>query len=301
MSTCQAKTKTGKPCSRKASDGHMYCAQHQKLNQEVLEVNDYQTEEVTSCIKSLHLSAKPSPVITLPDQLGETYTVLRKLGQGTAGSVYLVQKDQKEEFAIKIQSITTKNIQKFKSEVRNQERFGKLGLGPKVIAHNIDTVTEGKQGYIIMELIDGELDKWLNHKQTEKDLDDMIAQLASHLTTCKTNKIIHGDLALFNIAKNLKGQWIFIDFDRACIEPSLHKQHHHVDALRLVSEICGETSDNTARINKFNLQYLQKHAPLVWGEAIGFDIPTEYNAINQAWNKSYGEYCKAAKIPCLGE
>jgi len=215
------------------------------------------------------------------------------LGSGSAGTVLLVCKVGC--VAIKIQLLVTKkHMNAFNAEIENQRKFEPYA--PKVWNVCIETVKQHNFGIIIMELMRDELDKYLVHKRTPDELQHVISCITKALTFAMKNSFTHGDLALFNIAQNAGGDWIFIDFDRS----STTKFAPRVDYLRLVTELYDDyRSTPTKEMHEDNIKYLLEHAVPVWFHLYEHKGTSDIDDLARMWEVEYEKYCKVAKVKCL--
>lgn len=276
---CAALTLSGKPCSRMAREGSSFCYQHQ------------QREHATTSEKPVTTPDPDWPTCLAKWQRG------RILGRGTSGIVYAVTRDGLSA-AAKLQRLTTRaQVDKHERELRNQEAFSPHA--PQLIFHCMERQGKHWQAAMVMEQIEVELDRWLSTKRSPSELQDMVDQVAAIGRFCVQNKLTHGDLALFNVARSQTGRWMFIDFDRA----STRVFRPDVDLLRLQMELLSPPkyrSTNTQPLHASNVAWLRKHALPAWKTA--WKQPNQFNDPTTAkqWERSYEEYCHAAQIPCLG-
>ena len=222
------------------------------------------------------------------------WQMIRELGRGTAGVVYLVEKDEVRA-AAKLQHLSSaKQKDKFTREVKNQIAFHPFA--PRVLYHDLEKRdARNWVGVIVMELMEIELDSWLSKKRTVDELQDMTEQVAELGRFCMERRLTHGDLPLFNLARTPAGRWLAIDFDRS----STTVFRPDVDLYRLQMEILSAPKDrslNTKPLEASNVRWLRKNALVPWEEAWGLRLPED---VSQAWEDAYEEYCRAAKVPCL--
>ena len=220
------------------------------------------------------------------------------LGMGTVGSVILSCNVTNFCVAIKIQLISNPTEKElFKKEVQNQIRFSPYA--PEVFKHCIDIYDGNTYGIIVMEQIEKELDQYLVKSKKTDELKTLKTQISDILRFLQEERITHGDLALFNIARVKRGdefRWILIDFDRS----SSSVYNPDVDNLRIVLEwYASIRSDGTKRMLKKNVDWIKKHAIPEWKSIGNTTYPSKVGELNTDWVDSYEEYCVKAKILCL--
>jgi serine/threonine protein kinase len=197
---------------------------------------------------------------------------------------------------MKVQVLTNKSeMRSFEQELDRQESFGEFA--PKVFERCVTKDDRGREyGIIVMERLGDEIDAYLMKQRTKQELDFLANGIVKILEFCRHKGITHGDLALFNIAFNSRGQVVFLDFDRAA--PRFHPD---VDFWRLYIEMFVSTQSNgTKKIHPKNLAYLKTALPH-WAHALGLTgIPKVTTArAEDIWTQAYTRYCKAEKIKCL--
>ena len=132
----------------------------------------------------------------------ENITVGRKLGEGGSGKVYSIVGDSSNV----VKMIPFKNSKTYKilrREIIIQKELNELGLGPGLLADNLDTLEEEgtNRGYIfiIMEIIRpiSSITEIRNNHTYQDQLINEIAKMVYH-------GYIHNDLHVDNIAINLQ-------------------------------------------------------------------------------------------------
>ena len=115
------------------------------------------------------------------------YKVLRKIGNGAFGDVWLVKKGGKK-YALKVQTINMRILSdlsdlymRLENELEKSELLGKHGIGPKV--HDYYMCTDGNtvNVILIMEYMNyGTLDTYLEvHALTESNKQDILAKMTN--------------------------------------------------------------------------------------------------------------------------
>jgi len=133
-------------------------------------------------------------------QLGG-YTLLRKLGEGGMGAVYLAEDKSKQKFAIKVLSQRLGEDPEFLRRFQREARAA-MKLKHENIVSAIALGEELKTYFYVMEYCEGQpLDKLLKHERSfECNLAlRMIIQIARGLKHAHDNNIIHRDIKPANI------------------------------------------------------------------------------------------------------
>lgn len=226
------------------------------------------------------------------------WNVGKVLGVGTVGTVVCAcnkeKKKKKKCAALKVQVLRNKaEMKSYMTEIYNQKKFGEFA--PKVYGDctiQSDGVT---YGVIIMELLEVELDKFLEKKRSLDVMQKIGRRITEMIRFMWSKKLTHGDTALFNLAFTKRGKLVMLDFDRASTEV----YRPEVDTLRLQIETVRSTqSKNTKVIHKDNLRFLKNFTGKWHAAAETRPVPGASEA-DEAWVNAYEEYCKEAGIKCL--
>ena len=176
-----------------------------------------------------HISGKSPRSIVIndetpcPESIGRYY-VIRQIGQGGMGSVYLAEDPFIErKVAIKtalISASTNENIVQVHEQFFNEARAaGKLSH-PNIVAL-YDAYMEGNNYYLIMEYVDGfNLSHYLNSndKIDIKTVINIIFQCSKALDHAHGHKIVHRDIKPSNIILDKEGIVKITDFGIAVMD-----------------------------------------------------------------------------------
>ena len=174
-----------------------------------------QTQQQQQKDKELELSFSQtiSPVES-NKRIGK-YSVIKLLGSGAMGSVYLVKDDDGKNFALKTMlpavAETKVGLKRFQQEVNAM----------KMLRHaNIIKIFEiGQQGnthYFTMEYIEGKpLSDYVQDKMSAKKIAYIIEKVARALDYAHSKNIIHRDIKPANIMISKSGEPIIMDFGLA--------------------------------------------------------------------------------------
>lgn len=226
------------------------------------------------------------------------YAVKEVLGEGTVGTVYLVCHGT-QKYAAKLQVLQNVNDEvAFRNEVHLQKAFARKA--PRIVGYCVETLKNKKIGAIIMEFVETELDRKLQHPQSDAELQRVIDDVASLLQFAQRKKLVHGDTALFNIGyvrRKHELEMIFLDFDRSSMALDFPK----LDSLRLISELYPEyRSATTKAIDTHNQDFLLRNAVPRWREFGSLkNNEIARNNIDAAWTRMYCAYCAKAGVKCL--
>jgi tetratricopeptide (TPR) repeat protein len=157
------------------------------------------------------------PALPLPEQFGR-YRLLRKLGQGGMGTVYLAHDSKLDRrVALKIPRFTAEDgpegLERFHREARAAATIDHPNICP---VHDVDAI--GGIHYLAMAYIEGkslaELVRGgqpLPHRQAAK----LVHRLALALQEAHSRHVIHRDLKPSNIMINARGEPVVMDFGLA--------------------------------------------------------------------------------------
>lgn len=151
-----------------------------------------------------------------PETLGE-YRILRRLGEGGMGTVYLAEDAEGRKFALKAPAPTVS------ADPTHVKRIFREALAAAQIEHPnigriLDVRQDGKRYYLVMSYIEGKtLAEWLEQGRSFS-VEEAVALVAS---LCKTVQvahdagIIHRDLKPANVMIREGGDPIIMDFGMA--------------------------------------------------------------------------------------
>ncbi len=134
-------------------------------------------------------------------RLPERYSILRKLGSGGEGNVYLcVNKKTQKKYAIKHVDLSQKKEKYILNSRREIYQLSKLKH--KNIIEMVEYADENKHSFIVLELAkDGDLEDYLqkNPQLTELDKLHIVHQIAAGIKFFHGKGVIHRDLKPQNI------------------------------------------------------------------------------------------------------
>lgn len=174
---------------------------------EVLEVSDFHVFEEIECPVCEGLN-------TVPGRFGN-YFLLRELGQGGMGSVFLARDSQlNRQVALKVLNPKFGRDPAF-VEALLKEAKAAAALNHKNIVHIYSFGQEKSQPYIVMELVDGiRLDECIDPDTQQDEIGwlDVMYQIAQGLADAEKKGVIHGDIKPANILMNEDGSAKLSDF-----------------------------------------------------------------------------------------
>ena len=135
----------------------------------------------------------------------DKYNILRKLGQGTYGSVYLCeQKDSGRQCVMKRMVLRNLSEKERSSALQEAQLLESLNH-PNIVAY-VDTVCTRSKLYLLMQFCDGgDLEHKLNDVRKEKGMVpdtqvlDWFVQMALALQYLHSKRILHRDLKTANV------------------------------------------------------------------------------------------------------
>ncbi len=161
-------------------------------------------------------------ITTVPGKFG-TYYLLRELGKGGMGAVYLARDaNLMRKVAIKVLNPKFGKNPNF-VEALLKEAKAAAALNHKNIVHIFSFGQEKEQPYIVMELVEGiRLDECIDpeKQQDENGWLDVMWQVALGLSDAEKRGLIHGDIKPANILMNEEGVAKISDFGIAQFEGS---------------------------------------------------------------------------------
>jgi serine/threonine protein kinase len=144
------------------------------------------------------------------------WTLVKYLGGGAYGKVFLMKNPQGKSVAVKLQKIGAGSDDP-SEEVRMQKIFAGHGLGPKVIQHTSTTTASGAMvDLIVMEPVDYTLREALCMAGNNRRRVQFVAeQIISLMERMKRHNLTHGDMHDENLAFRVEGgqlKPLLIDF-----------------------------------------------------------------------------------------
>lgn len=175
------------------------------------------TESLTDATLDTSVPAGDQTIPPIPEVFGR-YRVLKALGQGAMGAVYLARDQQLgRSVALKIPKFkgadSTGMLERFYREARSAALLRHPNLCPVFDVGEIDG-----QHYISMAYIEGRPLSDLIHTDpllAERDVADIVRKIALALSEAHSHGVIHRDLKPANIMIDLKGEPVVMDFGLA--------------------------------------------------------------------------------------
>ncbi len=156
----------------------------------------------------------PDPVL-VPGRIGP-YSLIRLIGAGGIGSVYLVERVRggaPQRMALKVLSPHAAGPSFIERFHREQHILG--SLDHPHITHMLDAgLSEGGQPYLVMEYVNGDhLDSYCDsHRLSIRDRVVLFRQICDAVSYAHRNLIVHLDLKPSNILVNAEGMVKLLDF-----------------------------------------------------------------------------------------
>ncbi|MFN9993782.1 MAG: tetratricopeptide repeat protein [Phycisphaerales bacterium] len=154
--------------------------------------------------------------VAQPGKLGR-YTIVRAIGEGGMGTVYLAEQDQpKRTVALKVIRagiVTPRLLKRFEVESQLLARLQHPGIAQVYDAGTADAGA-GPQPFFAMELIDGPtLGEWARMKRlTVRESLELFTKICDGIQHAHTKGVIHRDLKPSNILVTPSGQPKILDF-----------------------------------------------------------------------------------------
>ena len=164
-----------------------------------------------------------SPLPRAGEWIDERYQILRPLGRGGMGAVFVAQDRAGREVALKVLlGHRAESEARFRVEA---EALAKLNHPGIVVVHDFG-VTPGGMAYLVMGLVEGEsLDDHLKQRGTLEPMRavDLAAQLAHALAHAHKAGVLHRDLKPENVLITPDGRAVLTDFGVAkVVDQSQH-------------------------------------------------------------------------------
>ncbi len=197
------------------------CQQAESSNSELIEATVIKMLGIDQGQAELTVTPQASAIETLlkqkqlnqGDLLGK-YQILKKIGSGGMGQVYLAQRDDEVRQLLAIKTVDRRLIDERSQQRFDTERRILASLEHPNIARLIDAGTEGDQAFYVMEYVEGiAIDQYCTTKQL-----NLNQRLLLFLEICKAvnyahnNLVVHRDLKPSNILVTADGQVKLLDF-----------------------------------------------------------------------------------------
>jgi serine/threonine protein kinase len=161
------------------------------------------------------------------DQFGK-YTIIRSLGSGGMGRVYLAQRSDEVVQQVAIKILNQHNLDEQTLARFDAERRILASLEHPNIARLIDAGTEGEQSYYVMEYVEGQpVDDYCQANQLSlKQRLHLFLKICDAVTYAHSNLIVHRDLKPGNILVTANKEVKLLDFGIAKPLKSLPGTRH---------------------------------------------------------------------------
>ena len=171
-----------------------------------------------------------------PDFSGTKYRVIRALGHGGMGSVYLAEDtDLNREIAIKVLNAATEDEELARRMVREAQIIARLEHPGIVPVHDVGALIDGRV-YYAMKLVRGErLDQYAVTSNSSKDRLRKFQAACDAISFAHAHGVIHRDLKPQNIMIGAFGEVLVLDWGVAKILSQAHatQDDSEAETLRL--------------------------------------------------------------------
>ncbi len=183
-----------------------------------------------------------------PDQQFSHFKIIKKLGEGGMGEVYLAE-DQKLGRKVALKILHTEffdNPDRLERFTREARIAAKINHSNIMSIHDIGTAADdsGKElNYIVMEYIEGEsLSSYLGSKSHQlKDLLRIAEKIAVGLAAAHNLNIVHRDIKTDNIIINSEGDPKILDFGLAKpVTPVIESGDDTTGTASITQDLTGE-------------------------------------------------------------
>ena len=156
-----------------------------------------------------------------PDLTGTKYRLIRELGHGGMGSVYLAEDtDLNREIAIKVLNVAADNDELARRMVREAQIIARLEHPGIIPVHDVGALADGRVFYA-MKLVRGErLDEYAATKTPIKDRLRKFQAACEAVSFAHAHGVIHRDLKPQNIMIGAFGEVMVLDWGVAKILPN---------------------------------------------------------------------------------
>ncbi len=198
--------------------GPMFAGLDEEAGPTAAKQNTSRLGNITSKTDNPKSGTKPVS-LGIPEQFGR-YRILKQLGAGAMGEVYLAEDTElHRKIALKIPLFNDPDnaelIERFYREARTAATLRHANICPVYDVGEIEGIR-----YISMAYIEGiPLSEMLKSAEpiTQREIANIICKLALGLADAHELKIIHRDLKPANIVLDKKGEPVVMDFGLACI------------------------------------------------------------------------------------
>ncbi|MCH9647585.1 MAG: protein kinase [Deltaproteobacteria bacterium] len=166
-----------------------------------------------------------APPLSPSERLG-AYRVVRQIGEGGMGTVFLAERDD-GSFTLQVAIKVLRHGTESTAAVERLERERRIlaSLEHPAIARLLDGgTTDSGLPYVVMELVEGEpIDRFCQqHQLSVSERIDLILQICDAVTAAHHNLVIHRDIKPSNILIDMQGRPKLLDFGIAkLVEPEV--------------------------------------------------------------------------------
>lgn len=178
-----------------------------------------------------------------PDFTGTKYRLIRELGHGGMGSVYLAEDaDLEREVAIKVLSATAHDNELARRMVREAQIIARLEHPGIVPVHDVGALADGRV-YYAMKLVRGErLDEYAANVTSIKDRLRKFQAACDAVSFAHAHGVIHRDLKPQNIMIGAFGEVLVLDWGVAKIlaNAAVRASDPEADTLRKAPSVASD-------------------------------------------------------------
>lgn len=163
---------------------------------------------------------RPSQENRMPEIQG--YRLIRLIGSGANGRVYLAHTNEQQSVAIKVPNVwlTAEQLQRFRHEAELLKRLQHEAIA-KIIEVGTHQVQQQAMPHIVMEFVDGTDIKThcQNNQMNQQGRVRLMLKVLDAIQHAHQNRVIHRDLKPDNIVVDANGNPKVIDFGIATLSP----------------------------------------------------------------------------------
>ena len=170
-----------------------------------------------------------------PDFSDTKYRLIRELGHGGMGTVYLAEdSDLNREVAVKVLNVSADESALTRRMVREAQIIARLEHPGIVPVHDVGTLGDGRVFYA-MKLIRGErLDQYTANVSSLKDRLRKFQAACDAVSFAHAHGVIHRDLKPQNIMIGAFGEVLVLDWGVAKILPNAAEDDSEAETLRMI-------------------------------------------------------------------
>lgn len=179
-------------------------------------------------------------IATQPDFSGTKYLLIRELGHGGMGTVYLAEDtDLDRQVAVKVLSSQADESELSRRMVREAQIIARLEHPGIVPVHDVGALADGRVFYA-MKLVRGErLDEYTANVDSLKDRLRKFQAACDAVSFAHAHRVIHRDLKPQNVMIGAFGEVLVLDWGVAKILPDaiLDRSDSEAETLRFMPQI----------------------------------------------------------------